>query len=202
MFHRLTVQGSEMITKTGALFSTLCLLAGGVQAQNWRGENPNQPNGYRASEFASHYHGDLHLPAQQQNGYRASEARSHYGGSRFEPASGWSYSSNSSSSNYGRSWQTANGDQNRWGSQGGSAWQGSNGSLGTARCLQRLNELRNLEASGGANQLAGGAYQGSNGEDAARFGAMLGARRQQRENAVQNMIRSGGGGFNHLYVGN
>ncbi len=191
-----------MTTKTIALFSTLFLLAGGVQAQNWRGENPNQPNGYRASEFASHYHGDLHLPAQQQNGYRASEARSHYGGSRFEPASGWSYSSNSNSSNYGRSWQTANGDQNRWSNQGGSAWRESSGYLGTARCLHRLSELSNPEVSGGANQLAGTAYQGSYGEAASRFGAMLGARREQRESAVQNMIRSGSGGFNHLYVGN
>lgn len=201
-FFRLATLGRQMNIRTVALFSTLFLLAGGVQAQNWRGENPNQPNGYRASEFASHYHGDLRVPAQQQNGYRASEARSHYGGSRFEPASGWSYSSNGNSSNYGRSWQTANSDSNRWGNQGGSADRVSGSYLGTARCLHRLGELRNLEASGGANQTAGGSYQGSNGEGVSRFGAMLGARREQRENAVQNMIRSGSGGFNHLYVGN
>ncbi len=66
-----------------------------ASAQNWRPPNPNQPNGYRASEAASHSHGDAHLPAQEQNGYHASEARSHYGGQRDEPASGWNYENNS-----------------------------------------------------------------------------------------------------------
>jgi hypothetical protein len=173
-----------------------------AQAQNWRGENPNQPNGYRASEFDSHYHGDLHLPAQQQNGYRASEARSHYGGSRFEPASGWSYSNNNS--NTGRSWQNASNNQTSSGYRSGERAESSRTYLGTARCLQRLGELRQMETGGSANQPHGsaGGTGSASGAAVSRFGAMLGARREQRENAVQNMIRSGSGGFNHLYVGN
>jgi len=84
-------------SRTAALCAIAALSAciQSVSAQNWRPDNPDQPNGYHASEAASHYHGDLHLPAQQQNGYHASEFRSHYGGERYEPSSGWHDENNS-----------------------------------------------------------------------------------------------------------
>lgn len=75
----------------GALAIALAACMQSALAQNWRAPNPDQPNGYRATEFDNRYHGDLHAPAQPLNGYRASEARSHYGGERYEPAGGWNY---------------------------------------------------------------------------------------------------------------
>jgi hypothetical protein len=82
------------------LILTFLYSCGDSSAQNWRQENPDAPNGYRASEYASHYHGDACLPANEQNGYRASEARSHYGGGRFEtspetPSNRWESSNTS-----------------------------------------------------------------------------------------------------------
>lgn len=73
---------------------TVASFSADASAQDWRQPNSNQPNGYHASEFNSHYHGNLHAPAQPLNGYHASEARSHYGGSRFEPSNGWNEQSN------------------------------------------------------------------------------------------------------------
>ncbi len=91
-----------------------------VLAQNYRPPNPDQPNGYHASEAASHYHGNDHLPAQPQNGYHASEARSHSGAGRSEASQGYG--------ERGASWGGRSGgnqEQGRWGSRyGGNQEQG------------------------------------------------------------------------------
>lgn len=190
--------------KIACVMVALVMSSSVALAQNWRQPNPDQPNGYRASEAASHYHGDLHMPAQPQNGYRASEARSHYGGSRMEPSSGWG-----SSESTGR-WGESN-SESRWGggseqsSGWGSRWGGSDQSSGWgqttpaeqtfARGLLRRSMMERYAASAGQASVGqpdpGIRYTATNG--------LLGTRMTNVENSATQMIRNGGG-FNTIYA--
>lgn len=178
-------------------------------SQDWRqeSENPNQPNGYRASEFASHYHGNLHLPAQQQNGYRASEARSHYGGSRYEPPSGWSYDNNSGPGSAFNNYSSSGGGPGS--AYSNASWYQNGGPQNSlVERMRRSNrwqtEFHNLEAAGyrpgggSANTAYGGAPSGF-GNRFSTFMPLVEREQQLREQATQR-IESGQGGFNHIYA--
>jgi hypothetical protein len=160
--------------RTWLLILVLWLAASdAVQAQNWRQENPDAPNGYRASEAASHYHGNVHLPAQEQNGYRASEARSHYGGGRFETQT-----------------EPTSARDDRWSNDNTSQRYGSTNTSGyfDRRRFHLLDTARQLPYSG-------------DGQALNQYGSLLMQRRESRQTQMQNVLQSGGG-FNHLYVGN
>jgi hypothetical protein len=169
------------------LLATLLVIFSCAQslAQNWRGTNPDQPNGYRASEYEGHYHGNVHLPAQQQNGYRASEARSHYGGSRFEPSSGWNTSNTETETSDNRS-QSRNWYANSWGIENRpgildtASYAGAFGS----RLLGRLR-----------------AAEGSNTTSPAQYRSILQQPGQTQDSAMHRLLRSSSGGFNKIYVG-
>lgn len=190
---------------TFAIFAAF-LSCSTASAQNWRQPNPDQPNGYRASEAASHYHGDLHMPAQPQNGYHASEARSHYGGSRMEPSSGWGSSESSgggrwgessSSGRWGGSEQSSSGLGSRWGgSEQSSGWGQTTPAEQTfARGVLRRTMMERYAASQGQANVGqpdpGIRYSATNG--------LLGGRMANVENSASQMIRNGGG-FNTIYA--
>lgn len=56
-----------------------------ASADNWRDDNPNQPNGYAASMYR--YHHGTPDDDGPHDGYRASEARARHGLDRFAPPS-------------------------------------------------------------------------------------------------------------------
>ncbi len=193
---------------------TLLIACSGAYAQNWRPPNPDQPNGYHASEAASHYHGDLHLPAQPQNGYHASEARSHYGGSRCEPASGWSSNSGgrwgeSNSGGWGADrasgWGSgadsqASGLRSRWGgseqTESDSRWSQTTPAEQTfARGVLRRTMLDRYATQAQQANVGqpdpGVQYTATNG--------LLSRRMATVENSASQMIRNGGG-FNTIYA--
>lgn len=195
----------------------LTLIGTGVSAQNWRPDNPDQPNGYHASEAASHYHGNLHLPAQQQNGYHASEARSHYGGSKFEPSSGWNYDNNSGP---GSAFNNDSGYSGGFGSAYSNASRFQNGgpenSYSERMC--RANRwqagYRNLAAAGytpggggsntGTALGTGGGAQPATGFQSFRsrfatFSPMIERESAWRQRAIEN-VEDGQGGFTHIYA--
>lgn len=215
---RLTVFGprhSEL--RRFAYLAAFCLIycaltASSASAQNWRPDNPDQPNGYRASEASSHYHGNLHMPAQQQNGYRASEARSHYGGDKYEPSSGWNYDNNSgpgsafnNDSNYGSSIGSAYSNASRF--QNG----GPENSYSARMC--RANRwqagYRNLAAAGytpggGQSQGTNGGAQLATGFQSFRsryetYSPLIERESAWRQRAIEN-VESGQGGFTHIYA--
>lgn len=199
------------IRLTAVALTYLALIGSSVSAQNWREENPDQPNGYHASEAASHYHGNLHMPAQQQNGYRASEARSHYGGERFEPSSGWNHDNNSgpgsaftNDSNYGGGIGSAYSNASRF--QNG----GPENTYSERMC--RANRwqagYRNLAAAGyipgGGQSGTGGGAQPATGFQSFRsrfetFSPMIERESAWRQRAIES-VEDGQGGFNHIYA--
>ncbi|MBZ0189895.1 MAG: hypothetical protein K8F91_26855 [Candidatus Obscuribacterales bacterium] len=75
---------------------------GSAMADNWRDENPNQPNGYAASTFRYH-HGTPGGDDGPANGYRATSIRSHNGLEGYMPPS------DESSGRWG-----GGGDSDRW----------------------------------------------------------------------------------------
>ena len=184
-----------------AALAFLVFVSGGsAQAQNWRGTNPDQPNGYHASEAASHYHGNNFLPAQQQNGYRASEARSHYGGSRYEPSSGWNrqqeggwgsaYRSNNEaqSSSFGRWGSNVNG---RFGSSYSHPYWQSSAFAQQAQSPQS-SQVASAAAASFAGMLRERAQMGGSYPNAGSF-------MQSREQSLQNQMNRGTAGFNRIY---
>ena len=202
---------------------SLCsLLAAGLTgaeatAQNYRGSNPDQPNGYHASEAGSHYEGDAHMPANQQNGYRASEARSHYGGSKYEPSSGWNRNSQGRNEGPGSAFRSqGEGSSGRWGGGSSSSWGGedrfgsnynhpywSNRSPAQvegemAAGAGMLNFIRNRSEQYTANS-GGNSY--SAGQRPSNPYPNTAALMQARENQLQNEMRAGHAGFNRIYSG-
>ncbi|CAN5666791.1 hypothetical protein BH10CYA1_BH10CYA1_41700 [soil metagenome] len=189
--------------------TTLSCLA--ASAQNWRTDNPDQPNGYHASEAASHYHGNYNLPAQQQNGYRASEARSHYGGSRFQSSDGWG-SSSSSDSGWGSRWNNQNQSSrpgSRWNNQNqssgwGSRWSDQNQSSSWGQTTPREENfargvLRRMAYRAEQNTPASIVGQPDPGIRYSATGGLLDSSMTNAESSVQRMIRSGGG-FDKIYA--
>ncbi len=137
-----------------ALISSV-VLCPHASAQNWRTPNPNQPNGYRATEAAYHYHGSYKEPAQQSNGYRATEARSKFGMSSFAPPT-----SSTSGSRCGR------GEGGRWGSggersngNGSERWGGAGGRFGDSAGRFSGSGQRFGEAEGRFGNFSGGGFQ-------------------------------------------
>lgn len=206
------------------VITTLCCSA--ATAQNYRPANPDQPNGYHASEAASHYHGNAHLPAQQQNGYHASEARSHYGGSHDESSGGWGSSSRSDSERGGR-WGSSSSSDGGWGSRWssdnqssapGSRWSNQNQSSGWGGRWSNQNQSSGwgqttpAEESFARAALRRMAYQSEQSPQASvvgqpdpgvRYsatGGLLDSRMTNAESSVQRMIRNGGG-FHNIYAG-
>jgi hypothetical protein len=191
-----------------SLLAILCLTASGRNAfgQNWRQENPDRPNGYRASEAASHYHGNLHMPANQLNGYRASEARSHYGGMRMEPSSGWHYGNDSGP---GSAFRNQSGSEDAPGSAFNYASR-FHSDVPENSLVQRMRnsnqwqqEYRNLRAAGyspGAATNPGYCVPARDQNIQSRFSTYMPAierESQLRQRAIQNI--ESGGGFNRIY---
>lgn len=112
-------------------FIGMWVACAGSYAQNWRTPNPNQPNGYRATEASYHFHGSYKEPSQPSNGYRASEARSHVGMNSFAPPS---TSEKSGGGRWGENGGSrfSGGEGSRWGGKesGGAHWGGSEGRFG------------------------------------------------------------------------
>jgi hypothetical protein len=82
---------------------TVILNCQSASADNWRDDNPNQPNGYAASMYR--YHHGTPDDDGPHDGYRATEARSRYGLDRFAPPSkndGWGDSGDSDGGGGGR----------------------------------------------------------------------------------------------------
>ena len=96
------------------MFVSLWTLSSAAFAQNWRTPNPNQPNGYRATEAAYHFHGSYKEPSSPSNGYRATEARSRAGMNCFAPPS-------SPEKSEGGRWGGS--ENRRWGNATGSSFQ-------------------------------------------------------------------------------
>lgn len=61
---------------------SLFLNCGSASADNWRDDNPNQPNGYAASMYRYH-HGTP--DPETHNGYAATSVKTRYGLDRFDP---------------------------------------------------------------------------------------------------------------------
>lgn len=193
----------RILVVVAASLWTSCTVA---QAQNWRTPNPNQPNGYRATEAAYHFHGSYKEPSSASNGYRATEARSRAGMSCFAPPS-------SSQDNQGSRWGGA--EERRWGNVAGSNFQNA---PAMENRQEEWNEFykRRFEATeqGGFNgtqqyaseQSAGGSI-GTKFDGCGRPGASFGSAQAMRAvvgaSAVRRMLRSGdGGSFNSLYNSN
>ncbi len=191
----------------------ISLFSPSAVAQNWHQSNPDQPNGYHASEFESHYHGNLEAPANQQNGYRASEARSHYGGSRFEPSNGWSYqdsstpgSAFSNQSNEGggigsaysnASWYQNGGSQNSFMDRmrRSNRWQGA---------YQHLAAAGYVPGGDGQQSTSYGASQSPTGFQSFRsrlstFEPLIQREQSWRQRETEN-VEDGHGGFNTIYA--
>ncbi len=204
------------IRLTAFALSCLALIGSSVSAQNWRPENPDQPNGYHASEASSHYHGNLHMPAQPQNGYHASEARSHYGGSKFEPSNGWNYDSNSGP---GSAFNNNSSSGGGFGSAYSNASRFQNGgpqnshSERMCRANRWQNGYRNLAAAG---YIPGASQAGSSGTDSGAqqntgfqsyrsrfetYSPMIERESAWRQRAIEN-VEDGRGGFTHIYAQN
>ncbi|MBS1955149.1 MAG: hypothetical protein JST89_13255 [Cyanobacteria bacterium SZAS-4] len=204
------------IRLTAMALTYLALIGSSVSAQNWRPDNPDQPNGYHASEAASHYHGNLHMPAQQQNGYRASEARSHYGGERCEPSSGWNYENNSGPGS------AFNNDSNSGGGIGSaysnvsaysnaSRFQNGGPENSYSERMCRANRwqagYRNLAAAGyipGQTGSTGGGAQPATGFQSFRsryetYSPLIERESAWRQRAIEN-VEDGQGGFTHIYA--
>jgi len=182
-------------------------------AQNWRTPNPDQPNGYRATEFADKYHGNYHMPAQPQNGYHASEARSHYGGSRFEPSNGWNEQDNDGPGSAFSNAQISSGGPGS--AYSNASWHQNGGAQNTLmQRLQRSNRWQagyhNLAAAGYVP--GGGGYGTTNGAAPVPTAGATGFRgrfdsyapliereRSARTRAIQG-IENGQGGFSRNYA--
>jgi hypothetical protein len=184
----------------------LAIMTAGASAQNWRQPNPDQPNGYHASEAQSHYHGKYHEPAQPLNGYHSSEARSHYGGSKFEPSSGWNHESNSGP---GSAFSHASYSGGGFGSaySNASAFQNGGPENSYSERLGRANRWQqnysHLAAAGYMPGGGGTAYSGASGYPSGfanrlTYEPMIQRETNMRERAIQN-IEDGQGGFNRVY---
>jgi hypothetical protein len=201
------------------VFSNLLatLLVGAVCAQNWREPNPNQANGYHATEAENHYHGNYHEPAQVQNGYRASEARSHYNGSRFEPSNGWDEQNNSgpgsafsnerfSSGGPGSAFSNASAYSNTSAFRNGGPENTLTERL--RRSARWQQNYRNLAAAGyvpggtssHATTAASGGMFANFASRLSTFEPMIQREQAMRQRAIQN-IEDGHGGFNRIYQG-
>jgi len=194
------------------MLSTVCLVSfvAAAVAQEWGEQNPNQPNGYRASEFNSHYHGNLNAPEYQPNGYRASEARSHYGGERYEPSSGWSYQENSGPGSAFSSAPIANGGPGSAFSN--ASWYQNGGSQNTfVERMRRANRwqqgFKNLEAAGytGAqppcaspNGADCGGYQSFRSR-MSTFEPLIQREQSWRQGAIER-VEDGQAGFGRIYA--
>ena len=139
------------------VFLSLCAFCPDALAQNWRTPNPNQPNGYRATEAAYHYHGSYKEPSSPSDGYRASEARSHAGLNCFAPPS-------SSSKSEGGRWGSSEGG--RFGGGESSRFGGGGGRFGSAE-------------GGRFGDAAGGRFAGG---ESGRFGSGEMQNRQEEWN--------------------
>lgn len=202
------------------MFVSLWTLSSGAFAQNWRTPNPNQPNGYRATEAAYHFHGSYKEPSSPSNGYRATEARSRAGMNCFAPPSS---SERSEGGRWGASGEGRWGgsENRRWGNTAGSSFQ--RGSAMQDR-QEEWNEFykRRFEATeqGGYNnsmqaeQRFGNDQQYANAQGTAAVGANFNGYAQPGESfgsaramsaivgasAVRRMLRNGdGGSFNRIY---
>jgi len=90
---------------------SLFLNCGSASADNWRDDNPNQPNGYAASMYR--YHHGTPDDDGPHDGYRASEARARHGLDRFAPPS-------SDDDSGGSRWGGDSNSSGRWGGGDGS----------------------------------------------------------------------------------
>ncbi len=193
-----------------------------VSAQNWRQPNPDQPNGYRASEADSHYHGKYHEPAQPLNGYRASEGRSHYGGERMESSSGFH---DQDTGGPGSAFRNSSTGESGPGSafSNASAFRSGGDENSVFNRMQRANrwqsECRNLRSAGynpsfgpdsAAAQLQSSQqqqysqtqqtpqYSGSSSRFST-YQPMIQRETELRQNAIQRV--ESGGGFTRIYAG-
>ena len=130
------------------LILTFFFCCGSASADNWRDDNPNQPNGYAASMYR--YHHGTPDDDGPHDGYRATEIRARNGLDRFAPPD--------KDDDGGSRW--GGGDN---GSGGGGRWGGSGSGLGRhfrqgqaegeAYWSQRIRNQ--MQASGGGLQSAG-----------------------------------------------
>jgi len=210
------------------MFVSLWTLSSAAFAQNWRTPNPNQPNGYRATEAAYHFHGSYKEPSSPSNGYRATEARSRAGMSCFAPPS-------SSEKSEGGRWA---GNEGRWGGSESRRWGNATGSsFQSGAAMQNRQEewnefyKRRFEATeqGGYNnamqaeqpraeQRFANAQQFTNtypeatavgtsfngyAQPGESFGSAQAMRAAVGASAVRRMLRNGGdGSFNRVYNSN
>lgn len=143
---------------------SLFLMCGSASADNWRDDNPNQPNGYAASMYRYH-HGtpdpDTH------NGYAATSIKTRHGLDRFDPPD-----DSDSGSRWGGGGGVGSGS-GRWG-DGGSGLgrhfrQGQ--AEGEAIWTQRLRS--HMQSSGGFQSAGyGGMQPACNGMRTAGYGNM------------------------------
>ncbi len=194
-----------------------------VSAQNYRPPNPDQPNGYHASEADSHYHGNAHLPAQAQNGYHASEARSHSGAGRSEASQGYGergsswggrsggnqeqgrwggrYGGDQEQGRWGNRYGASQ-EQGRWGSSyGGSQEQGRWGETTPAEQTFARGLLRRMaDRSAQPRSQSSVVGQPDPGVRYSATGGLLDGGMATAEGSVGRMIRNGGG-FDTIYAG-
>ncbi len=157
------------------LLSYLTLLAlilngQSAAADNWRDDNPNQPNGYAASMYR--YHHGTPDDDGPHDGYRATEARARYGLDRFAPPSkndGWG---NSGDSDGGGRWGGGGSGLGRHFRQGQAEgeqyWnqrlQSRMGGAGMGMPSSGFGRMNGSMPAGYANGVAGGASRSNWGQ--------------------------------------
>jgi hypothetical protein len=172
-----------------------------------RAQNPNQANGYHASEAYAHGH---EPPANVQNGYHASEARSHFGGGSNQSSTDWRRSHpGGDEGGFGSGFASRSGSNRErssegWGSRFGSSGRGQDSRAeegiamaATAGVLRRAIMQRNGQANGGATY---GANAGGYNTRLASYGPMIGSRMEALEQSEQNSQNRRVGGFNTIYT--
>ena len=152
-------------------------------------ENPDGPNGYRATCFKTHYHGNYNGPTEECNGYEATAIRSRYG---IEPlltpkseghdddgwGSGWGGGDGSGSGSGGggflsrrfgnhgggTQWSNhANSQQQQGGNNQGHTMQQVAGMAITAKAMQEYRQYRKMSP-----YPASTAFSGSYGQQSAQ----------------------------------
>ncbi len=151
-----------------------------LQAQNLRSDNPNQENGYRATEAETHYYGGRYPVQHNPNGYRASEAGSHFAGGHYQSAFN-SRMSGGESNSFSNRFQSAGPENQRM------SWR-----YGNERPYARYGAF-------GAERTNYPEYAGPAGARLA--GATSAEQNEMRVSAVRRLLRNSNGGFNRIYVG-
>ncbi len=95
-------------------------------------ENPDGPNGYRATCFKTHYHGNYNGPTEECNGYEATAIRSRYGIQPLLTPKSEDHDNDGWGSGWGDSDKPGGGGSGflsrRFGNRGGSQWSNHFGS--------------------------------------------------------------------------